>query len=74
VPLHSAKDEHGQTPLFGAAMRNRAEVIRRLIAAGADPNATDSVGNAPIHPATWTGSTEALQALIEHGADVNASA
>ena len=31
-------DEHGHSPLFAAVMWDNEEVVRRLLAAGADPN------------------------------------
>jgi ankyrin repeat protein len=48
------------------------EVAAALIAAGADPNATESIGNfTALFEATTKHEPELAQALIDHGADVN---
>ena len=71
------------TPLFGALAANNADVsgnatvidkaenVRYLLAAGADPNARQSEGDTPLMPAV-THAPELVPALIAHGADVNA--
>lgn len=72
----------GCTPLFRAAMSNDAELIRILLAKGADPN-INSMGFTPflisagVTPGIRGGgvatpNTEILDLMIEHGANVNA--
>jgi hypothetical protein len=66
-PLHYAADGHpGAGYLDPDAQR---EVISYLIAAGADPDATDNSGVAPLHRAVRTRSSAAVSALIDRGAD-----
>lgn len=63
-------------PLHEAAT-NSAEVIRALIAAGADPRATDSAGATPLHRfATLTRYSvqhDVLDALVRAGARIDAA-
>jgi ankyrin repeat protein len=72
----------GCTPLFRAAMSNDLELIRTLLAKGANPN-INSMGFTPfliaagVTPGIRGGgvaapNTEILDLMIEHGADVNA--
>jgi ankyrin repeat protein len=59
--------------LCNAACRNDAAEIRRLIAAGADPNAKGGLDEtAPLDWACWRGQYDAAKALIEAGADIHA--
>jgi ankyrin repeat protein len=74
-----ARNRRGAEPLHYAAdggpgsrnwnPRAQAATIACLIAAGADPNATDKSGVAPLHRAVRTRCAAAVQALLEHGAD-----
>jgi ankyrin repeat protein len=73
----------GCTPLFRAALSNDAEVMRTLLAKGANPN-INSMGFTPfllaagVSPGGRGGggasapNTTMLDLMIEHGADVNA--
>jgi len=72
----------GCTPLFRAAQSNDAEVMRALLAKGANPN-INSMGFTPfllaagVNPGGRGGgggapNTAMLDLMIEHGADVNA--
>ena len=47
-------------------------MIETLLAAGADPNATQTSGLTPLMTAARTGNLQAVEALLAHGADVNA--
>jgi ankyrin repeat protein len=58
--------------LCNAACRNDAAEIRRLLAAGADPNTGGGLdGTPPLHWAVWRGALEASKALVEGGADIH---
>jgi ankyrin repeat protein len=66
-PLHYAAD--GAPGSEAWRPQAQAAVIARLIAAGADPDATDTSGVAPLHRAVRTRSGAAVAALLEGGAD-----
>lgn len=55
-----------------AATARRLEAARLLLAAKADPNATDNAGDTPLFKATLTGDAELVALLIGAGARVNA--
>jgi ankyrin repeat protein len=56
-----------------AAARNDAALVRRLLAAGADPNTPVGGTEAmpPLHWACWRGQPGATRALLDAGADVH---
>jgi ankyrin repeat protein len=66
-PLHYAADGGPGSDSWNPAAQ--AEVIAALIAAGADPNATDNSGVAPLHRAVRTRCSAAVRALLDGGAD-----
>src|SRR5207237_8998797 len=68
TPLHVAADWPGYFP-------NGPEVVRTLLAAGAEPNAPMLGGNAyetPLHWAASSDDVEVARALIDGGADIEA--
>jgi ankyrin repeat protein len=67
-PLHYAAD--GQPGLPDWDPELQAQTIACLIAAGAQPDATDQSGVAPLHRAIRTRSALAVQALLTGGADI----
>lgn len=66
-PLHYAAD--GSPEAGALESEAQREVISYLIAAGADPNASDKSGVAPLHRAVRTRSSAAVSALVNGGAD-----
>ena len=74
-----AKNRRGAEPLHYAADANhwdpaaQAETIEYLLAAGADPNATDASGVMPLHRAVRTRSLAAVRALLDGGAHPRAA-
>ena len=77
----------GATPLFLAAARGHADIVRALLAGGADASLATDAGTAPLHVATWGGDPyfrdwtdeeetnllDVTRLLVDLGADVNAA-
>jgi ankyrin repeat protein len=63
----------GITPLFMAAQTNRLEVVKLLIAAGADVNMVRVDGKFPFHIAAQNGHADVVELLIAAGANVHAT-
>lgn len=63
----------GKCALYLAAARKQPEMVKALIAAGADLEAKDSSGRTALHNAAWYYEPEVLRALLDAGADVNAA-
>ena len=62
----------GWTALHEAARRGRADVVRLLLAHGADPNAREAGDNtSPLHWAAAAGALDAARALVDAGGDVH---
>jgi ankyrin repeat protein len=60
------------TPLLVATQNGHAEVVKVLIAHGADPNlAKTDHGATPLHFASYQGNLEIVQELISHQAELN---
>jgi ankyrin repeat protein len=67
----------GRTALLAAAGSERAEcaqVVRVLVAAGADANLQDDTGETPLLAASVACNPDTVRALIDNGADVNEKA
>ena len=67
----SGTDEAGNTPLHVAAAEDHPDIVRALIAAGANVNALDAGGRTPLHRANTRGRPALVDQLIEAGVDVN---
>ena len=59
------------TPLTAAAARNDADAIRRLLAAGRNPDAADASATTALIWAARAGAGAAMTALVDAGANVN---
>lgn len=58
------KGSRGLTPLHGAASAGYADVVRVLLAAGADPNRRTPGNQTPLHLAAKVGSQEVCEVLL----------
>jgi uncharacterized protein len=67
----NARDKYGFSALHGVAGEDRPDMIRLLIAAGADVDARNVNGHTPLHLAAYP---DAVRALVDAGADLEARA
>ncbi|MFI7499659.1 ankyrin repeat domain-containing protein [Streptomyces sp. NPDC049687] len=68
----AAADADGTTPLYAACVQGAVGIARRLLAAGAPPDAESAGPGAdgtPLCAAACWGHTETVRALLAHGAD-----
>jgi uncharacterized protein len=70
----AARNAQKVTALHGATARRDVEIVRMLLAAGADPNARQERGFAPLHDAAANGSEPLVELLLKHGARADAKA
>ncbi|ETE66355.1 Ankyrin repeat domain-containing protein 49, partial [Ophiophagus hannah] len=66
------QDEDQYTPLHRAAYNGHMEVVRELIAHGADVHALTVDSWTPLHSACKWNNTKIASFLLQHGANVNA--
>lgn len=67
-----ARDQYGRTALQRAAIAGDFDLVKTLIARGANVNTRDNHQNTPLHDAAWYGHNFVIIALANAGADVNA--
>jgi ankyrin repeat protein len=70
---NAKESRYGRTALMRAAAAGHADVVRLLLAAGADADATDDEGATPALLATLNGRLRVTRLLLEAGADPNAA-
>ncbi|KAL7983252.1 hypothetical protein Chor_000128 [Crotalus horridus] len=68
----NVQDEDQYTPLHRAAYNGHMEVVRELIAHGADVHALTVDSWTPLHSACKWNNTKIASFLLQHGANVNA--
>ena len=68
----AAENRYKVTPLSIACTNGNADIVRLLLAAGADANSVLPSGETALMTASRSGSVEAVQALLEHKSAVNA--
>lgn len=66
------QDDGGWTPLVWATEHKHLDIVKLLMANGADPNITDNEGNIGLHWSAFSGSLDICQIFLDHGCDVNA--
>ena len=68
-----ASRQGGFTPLHSAVATDAGavdiEIVRMLLAKGADPNAKSQSGSTALHTVAFTGDGASLDLLLNHGAD-----
>ena len=72
--VNASEATNGQTALMWAAWEGHTDVIRTLLAHGAEVDARTTTGYTALVLAAREGYRETSEALLEAGADVNASA
>jgi Ankyrin repeats (3 copies)/Squalene-hopene cyclase N-terminal domain len=68
-PAQGPPDFTPPTPLIGAIMHNDTAEVKRLLAAGANPNDGKLIGASPLLLAIMQGDFESARALLAKGAD-----
>ncbi|XP_024083826.1 ankyrin repeat domain-containing protein 50 isoform X1 [Cimex lectularius] len=66
-----ATDRHGQTPLNLAARLGLHNIVKVLLAAGAEVDHADCDGWTALRAAAWGGHTEVVKLVLEAGASVD---
>jgi hypothetical protein len=69
----NAAEPDGSTPLLWAANLNDADLVSRLLKAGANPNVRNQLGSTPLAEAAFNANTDMVKALVDAGADPNAT-
>jgi ankyrin repeat protein len=64
------RNDHGQTPLGGAAFKGYQEIVALLLEHGADIDADNGVGMTPIMFAAMFGRAQVVEQLRSHGASL----
>lgn len=62
---------NGGTPLIYASMNGHRDLVRFLLANGADVNAKNKLGNTALHCASWNGYKDICELLVRFNADIN---
>ncbi|KAL3278379.1 hypothetical protein HHI36_013707 [Cryptolaemus montrouzieri] len=74
LAMHANVEDRGIkgecTPLMEAASAGHLDIVRLLVAHGADVNAQSTTGNTPLMYGCAGGHTEVVQFLLQHGANV----
>jgi len=66
----SERDDNGKTPLEMAAILGRMDILKELLARGAECNQQTKSGYTALHHAACWGKIECLKALVDKGANL----
>ena len=69
VAASANADALARSRLWWTARAGRADDVRRLVAAGENPNAADVDGETPVHAAARSGDAATVKTLLEGGGD-----
>ena len=69
VPNFAAQNSTRVAPLHSAVAGGNVEIVRELLARGADVHARQDVGFTALHGAAAEGGEEMIRLLLDHGAD-----
>ncbi|KAK4221042.1 hypothetical protein QBC38DRAFT_461908 [Podospora fimiseda] len=70
--LNNPGSRFGGTPLHAAVIREHLTIVKRLLAAAANPAKADFDGVTPLHSAASQGSLDVIRVLLDHGAPIGA--
>ena len=70
-PTIDVADSTGRTTLAWAASQGDEDVVKALLACGANPNHKDTIGSTPLHMSVYASSPECLRLLLNANADVD---
>lgn len=70
--LLNSRDKEGNTPIFHAVASKQEQMVKFMIARGANVNATDTNGVTPLHIAAVMGNGSIAGLLLDFGATVDA--
>ncbi|WP_198085281.1 ankyrin repeat domain-containing protein [Variovorax sp. E3] len=68
----SAKDIGGDTNFSHAVAKKKIDLVKKMLACGADVNLKTDEGWYPIHTAAYDGSAELIDLLAKQGANIDA--
>lgn len=68
----TAVNHDNETLLYHLSGTVMPDIVKDLLAGGAEPNSVDLNGNSPLHQAVKSNDIETVNVLLEHGADLNA--
>ena len=71
LDVNCVRGDYQSTPLGGAALMGRTEVIKLLLDKRADPNGANNYGWTPLHWAAMSGHKDVVLLLLDRGADIN---
>jgi len=72
LAMTTFEQEHKNKELLLAVIEGKPNLVRALLASGADPGCRDGDGVSPLHLAALVLDYECSEILLEGGADVNA--